>query len=392
MTQSLRQNVILVGMFFLIIGLGILALLKTPTTFSVAENRDLAQFTMPNLRSFLDHSFQDNLENALSDQFIGSATIREAYSYVIDNMPTFSLEEQLCKNEYLSLGNGRSTFNCDERIVYTPVKFTAQQEKQIKTNIAQLDKLNQLADTYYYVVNDPAVFDFRTNQFTENLTELLKKNLHNGYAGIDSLKFKNYDEAKKFFYKTDHHWNYRGAQQGYLDIAKMLNIKNVYQPDETFHSNEQFFGSHARNLRNYDFPEEFVAYKYSLPKHKSYINGVFGSYNGVEKTEKHDYEYEKNLNFYGQYYGLDYAEVVFDYAQPKKENLLIIANSYSNAINELLASGFNKTYVIDPRINKNWHARKYIKDNEISKVVVILSDKLLMADDLNLGVEVENAI
>ncbi len=45
-----------------------------------------------------------------------------------------------------------------------------------------------------------------------------------------------------------------------------------------------------------------------------------------------------------------FAEVSFDFKQPEKENLLVIAPSYSNAINKISeVSHFNKTYYIDLR-------------------------------------------
>ena len=389
--RSKKENLVFLIVFLLIIVFGFLTLFKVPKTYSSAENRDLAQFSMPNVQTFLDGSFQDNLESAMSDQFTGSGKIREAYNGVLKSMPTLGIDDEICKNEYVSLGQGRSTFNCGSRIVYDPIHFTYEQKTAIKENVKQFNNLNNLADTYYYVINDPAVFDFRINKLTEDMAKILKNNM-NGYKAISSLKFSNYKEAKKIFYKTDHHWNYYGAQRGYEDIAKMMNTKKVYKPTETFHSGENFFGSHARNIRNYDFPEEFVAYKYKLPPHDSYINGERAQYNGILKTEKHDYEYDKNINFYGLYYGSDYAEVMFDYHQPDKKNLLIVANSYSNAINELVAAGFDKTYIIDPRHNMDWRAKEYIKNNDIDKVLVILSDKLLTAEGVNFGMGVSDAI
>ena len=332
-------------MFLLIIVFGFLTLFKVPKTYSSAENRDLAQFSMPNVQTFLDGSFQDNLESAMSDQFTGSGKIREAYNGVLKSMPTLGIDDEICKNEYVSLGQGRSTFNCDSRIVYNPIHFTDEQKAAIKENMKQFNNLNDLADTYYYVINDPAVFFFIFNKLTEDMAKILKNNM-NGYKAISSLKFNNYKEAKKIFYKTDHHWNYYGAQRG----------------------------------------------KYKLPHHKSYVNGRLSQYNGIARIENHEYEYEKNINFYGQYYGGDYAEVIFDYNQPEKENLLLIANSYSNAINELVAAGFDKTYIIDPRHNMDWRAKEYIKNNDIDKVLVILSDKLLTAESVNFGMGVSDAI
>ena len=207
----------------------------------------------------------------------------------------------------------------------------------------------------------------------------------NGNFSVSGLNFKDYDEFRKLFYKTDHHWNYVGSYQGYLDILDEMGIQNPYQPTGTFTHHEAFFGSHARALRNYDFEEEFVVYLFNLPHFKTYVNGQAKPYGNHEKYISHDYTYDKNKNYYGEYYGDDYAEVIFDFNQSEKENLLIISNSYSNPINELLAAHFNKTFVIDPRGNVEFRAEEYVSAKSIDKIVVILSDKLLTRDDINFG-------
>ena len=76
------------------------------------------------------------------------------------------------------------------------------------------------------------------------------------------------------------------------------------------------------------------------------------------------------MDHYRELYGADFGEIVYDYKNDK-ENLLIIANSYSNSINGLIASHFNKTYIVDPRHYKNFNYQSYITNNNIDKVLVI---------------------
>ena len=40
----------------------------------------------------------------------------------------------------------------------------------------------------------------------------------------------------------------------------------------------------------------------------------------------------------------------------------------------------------------DWRAKEYIKNNDIDKVLVILSDKLLTAESVNFGMGVSDAI
>ena len=76
------------------------------------------------------------------------------------------------------------------------------------------------------------------------------------------------------------------------------------------------------------------------------------------------------------YYGDDWAKVVYDFNQPEKENLLILGTSFTNSVNELLASHYNKTHVLDFRhyrkqYGERINAQKYMEENNISKMVII---------------------
>ena len=58
------------------------------------------------------------------------------------------------------------------------------------------------------------------------------------------------------------------------------------------------------------------------------------------------------------------------------DNILIIGESYDNAILKLLASQFNKTYSVDLRdferdLGKPFSFDKYVRENEIDKVLFI---------------------
>jgi len=97
-----------------------------------------------------------------------------------------------------------------------------------------------------------------------------------------------------------------------------------------------------------------------------------------------DLNYRLNIEFiqndneisYGKFYGGDEGEVIFDYNNPQAENILIFGESYDNAIIELLAAHFNKTYCVDLRayemdLGEKFNFNKYIENNDISKIVFI---------------------
>ena len=115
-------------------------------------------------------------------------------------------------------------------------------------------------------------------------------------------------------------------------------------------------------------------YVFDIPDHDTFIDGEEKTYNHIKECLDHDYKDKGEfVDFYNYCYGTNYTEVIFDYHQEKKENLLIIANSFGNPIDELIAASYNKTFVIDPR-GHDFSMKSYIEENDIDKVLVIFND------------------
>ena len=71
--------------------------------------------------------------------------------------------------------------------------------------------------------------------------------------------------------------------------------------------------------------------------------------------------------------------------------ILIVGESYDNALLKLLASHFNKTYSIDLRNyerenNKKFNYLEYLNDNNIDKVLLIGNKDYFTMSEFNLEV------
>ncbi len=390
------NNLVFFCLLVLIFCVGMTILVKEKTPFSMVESRELVGFEHFTLKGFVDGVFQDNFESAFSDQFWDSENIRMGYAQFTSHLPTFGLKENICHNRYIELKSAeykRGTFNCEDYLLYLPRPLTDEGKMVVDKNIEKYNHINKLTNTYYYFVDDASSFDFERNTRVNDYYSLLEDELKKE-KGLDKLKFDSYEEYKNYFYKNDHHWNYMGSYQGFIDIAKLLGIKEVVSPVGENTNHENFFGSYARTTNNYDYPEEFVYYEFDIPEHKTYINGVEGKYNHYEEYRNHDYEYDELMMYYtyAYVYGDDYAEVVFDFDQPEKKNLLIISNSYSNAVNELIAQYFDKTYVVDLRCfkettGKDFSISDYLIEKDIDEALIIMSPTFITSEEPNRGLE-----
>lgn len=386
------EDKIFFAMLVAIFLVGVATLVKPQQGLSELENRTLAQFPHFTLDAFLDGTYQDKLESALSDQIPASSEIRTVYNAAMASLPTFNLEDAICNNRYVNLWNSkdrdRATFDCGDYILYLPDDASAKQDL-LAANIEKYNAISQQTDAYYYFVDDSSVFDFSKNQKVIDYGALLKSKLKGNYHFAE-LTYLDYPDFQNYFYHTDHHWDYRGSYRGYLDIAKMFNIADPVKPTGTFSSHEPMYGSHAQTTKNYNYQDDFTINLFDLPAHDSYINGRLEDYSHIDVYLNHNYEYSNLYNFYGNIYGGDCGEVIFDFHQPEKENLLIIANSYSNPINELIASHFNQTYIVDLRHYENafhteFNLPVYVAAHNISKTLFIMSPTFITSSESNSG-------
>ena len=230
---------------------------------------------------------------------------------------------------------------------------------------------------YLYFIECSESADFN-DLYKYNAFDYIKKHMP-PMTGYDKLNYNSFDEYKTLFYQTDHHWNYHGSYIGYTQIIRMLEGPNVeiQKPVRTHVYNTIYNGSLARDNLLKCSTEKFTVYEYDLPPYKTYVNDEEKEY-GYRSlyVSDDDFPHKAYSNHYGMYYGDDWAKVVYDFNCPEKENLLILGTSFTNSVNELLASHYNKTHVLDFRhyrkqYGERINAQKYMEENNISKMVII---------------------
>ena len=177
-------------------------------------------------------------------------------------------------------------------------------------------------------------------------------------------------------YKTDHHWNHRGARKGYEDIHTMMskdnNLGKIRVPEsENMVSKTYDFvylGSYGKALGElYQGYDDFYFYEYNLPKRTLAILNI----DSLEETEAvkiglYD-EYRvgkinKNVNedHYVTMYGtardikgnsmIEQGLYIIRNSKGNGRNLLICGDSYNRALRDVLASHFNTTVYFDYRL------------------------------------------
>lgn len=222
------------------------------------------------------------------------------------------------------------------------------------------------------------------NSYIDTFKNNLNKDIKVSVMNIDSIS-----KYKEYFYLTDHHWTIKGALDGYYSIAKMLNVP-VIENLEVFNNEERkYYGSMAKMILNDSIHDYISDVKIDL-NYKVLVNGK--SSDNIFKPRKirldRDYKF---YDYYVQYFNGQYGNVIYDYNQKDKDNLLILSDSYAWQIDYLIASHFNKTHVINLRYdeykNKEFNLSKYVSDNNISKVLFLYDGGSSIFDQYNYDFE-----
>ena len=193
-----------------------------------------------------------------------------------------------------------------------------------------------------------------------------------------------YDELLKhkkedIYLRTDHHWAGLGGYYAAKRLAETAGVpfKGLDAYDK--HVVKGFVGSmygYSKDISVKNAPEDFVYY---VPNQVKY-DSEFVSYtlNKNFKITKESHPYKSSFfksfkdgsgNAYLTFIGSDQVFVKVKTSTPGNRRLLIIKDSYGNAVPGNLFYSFNEVHVIDFRYFTH-NLKKYITDNGITDIAV----------------------
>ena len=355
-------------------------LTRNSNDYNYIDNRMSYKFSFPTIKSLLSNEYQSHIEDVIADQLPKYNYFKLIYLKITNyiNFGTIYLFKLDKMGKYINLGN----INLYEG--YLLYDATTQESFEKASN-HDIDEINNIiastnANVYLYFVETDSNYNFETNYKLE-ATNYLEKNLNIDKKNISAYQLSSYSDYEKNFYKTDHHWNYKGSYEGYRQIASLMNFNYILEPlDEICFENAIFNGSKSKNIAGINpLNDKMCMYDYNFPEYEIYASG-----NKIPEYGKSIEELKKSTEVsYGSIYGGDYDELIFINKETNNnKKLLIYANSYSNAINKLLAANYKETYVIDGRYYKEKNMIDYINDKKIDDFL-ILGNCMLFSDNIN---------
>lgn len=379
--------IILSSMFYLS---GYSILKQNKENISYLENRELSSIKPLTANNWFIEEFQSSVDSAIMDNIWRRSDWLKYYNELSMNLNILGDKTMLVLfkrdlNNIIELQNVNDSISLVNKISYlirNPYKYDENTEQAIKNNIHKIELLSKKFKNVGFYVYLPLMANeneiFWNDEINKSYLRLFD------YLSLSVKKFEvnNIYDIKRLYFRTDHHWSHIGSYQGYTDIINLLYeghvVARVPIYEEKFES-VNFFGSNSRAIAHSleikgDSISKFI---FELPKYELYINGVktqeYGHYSEYTKGK---IDNSKDFDHYNWMFQGRKGIITFETDQDDLENILIISDSMSNPIRDILASHFNKSIFINldeyQRTYGDFKIEEYISNYNIDKVLVMV--------------------
>jgi hypothetical protein len=188
-----------------------------------------------------------------------------------------------------------------------------------------------------------------------------------GTFDITSELYKHKNEY--IFFNTDHHWTGTGAYYAYVAFCKKNSLTPVPLAEMRRAVIPKFLGTLYRITKDKRLEEKIdsvVYHKVPISNVTYHLSGK--GYGNIQKSNLY-IESARGGNAYGVFLGGDIPALCVVSKQQNGKRILILKNSYGNAISPYFVSHFERTYVCDYRYF-DCNLKDFIEKNEITDVLI----------------------
>lgn len=384
-------NYIVIFSFLGFIGvIGVVNALSSDKETAFYENRELEQRPDLNIESLKDGSYFKRFDSYFSDQFYEKEKILQKYTKLTTNIKT-KTNALLPEENKGAVVNGYYVSNDGWILqVPNPTENTTSEMQKYADNINNLAKKVQDKGSEVYYFNSPYKSSMLYHLYPDYLSkdedlkerEAFLKMLDSSKLNIIDLQAyfdKNFskEQLEQMYFKTDHHWNIGGANTAFDYMLKEFNdktekgtaLKAVPRQAEKCISDENFLGSWNRVIYGIVDTDEKVCYEPLTEDFKSNLK--------VElKVGKDHVKYDVDKLYasisstnpeYVTYAALttnDYAEfTIYNPNSVTDKSVVVIKDSFFNALVMKTAEQFRKVTVIDPRFTVDRSINDFLENN-----------------------------
>lgn len=388
--QTKVKQIFLGCILLLLLGAPVATLLIDTDGTSFYEQRTLAALPERSIQALLDGSYFTDLDTYLSDRVAFREQMVAGYTWA-----NLSLSRPVVNQVVVA---------SDVLLAEHPYESTdlSALRTQAKTRMADYRSLQEFVESYggyfcyvslptqrlYYADRYPDYL----NSWTDELTAV-RQGISDGIAdyGVNVIQmYEVYDELGNPDYlypQTDHHFTLDGAYLTYQTIVERINADTalgvpLLEPEDwnRYALPQTYLGSSNRKL--YGLWEHSDVFEYLLPVEEiPFTRTNYG--NPVASTVITLPEEDARWCEYGAFMGGDISETVIDTQRPELPSILVYGDSFTNAVESMIWTGFDQMYSLDFRYYNKMSLRDYILTVQPEVVVCIRDESAYLVDTQN---------
>ncbi len=368
MKSSKNIVVVLIAVIvsIIIITLTLLFIVLDKKEFSDTENRYLQKFPEFSFESLESGEYIRKLETYLTDHF----PFRNEFMFL-----KTSVLKGIGQTKISDLYLGEDGYLLEGYMV-TPESTTIPIDvlNRFNDNLPENTNMSLMLVPTSVEIYSEKLPKYATNTSQKDVIDYVYKNIN-----FDGINVYDYLEKESttidLYYKTDHHWNTFGAYLGYVAYMNYLGIDDLERP-EFEKITDEFYGTFYSKLIDnslekesmYKLKDDDVEYVMKDVATDTVTNTIY--------EEKWLKEKDKYSYFLGQ------NKALLEIQNMSNENgkkILIVKDSYANAMIPFIAKDYEYTYVIDPRLYR-LDVSDYVKENDIEEVLLVYNVKTVETD------------
>lgn len=350
---------VFIGAFFL------LNLFLPERSFSEQENRMLQTAPRFSFSSLFSGKFTSTFETYVTDQF----AFRDGWT---------SLK---ARSELLSgKRENNGIYLCENETLIEP--FTAPNTEDLDFSLDAINTLTDNADIPVYFALIPSASEiWRDKLPTGTPNDSQSETIDHAYNYVravtaDVAGALTAHDDEPIFYRTDHHWTTLGAYYGYTAIANAMGLTPVPLSDysEIVVSRDFYGTAYSASGFSWVAPDSISTY---VPEDDVRVtNYPQGS---AEDGEMYVPAYLEAKDQYKFFYGGNTPLLTIRTEHADAPTLLILRDSYMDAMSPFLTAHFSEIHILDLRYYKT-SLRAYIEENGIDNILVCYNVKNFSED------------
>ena len=356
---------LLTAVFCLFLG-GLLAwhILLPDRAKSETENRTLAQAPSFSWSALMDGSYTKSVEDYFADQF----PLRDGWTGL-----KARVEQAIGK----TLFNG--VYLCGDTLIS---KVETPSGEQVEKNLSYVERLAEKTDIPVYLGLIPSAAEVWRDKLPAGAeswdqTLLLNTAADTGLPLVDLQSALEAHSGEAIFYRTDHHWTTLGAFYGANALLEALDKEPLKETDFTPETASTAFNGTLYSQSGIHWLEPDTMEFWVAEDGLSVTSWRTGA---PEAASLYDRSYLDVKDKYSAFLGGNQPLcVIKNENDPDGGKLLLVRDSYSDALAPFLAQRFSEVHLLDLRYYRA-PAAQYAAENGIDAICVLYSVQNFISD------------